>query len=119
MIEKEIEMSATTTFVFPCASTQGMTLAQKREALKALRASIKEEVAVRRLVRADAKAAKEAAKAQKAKDAAVKKAARIAKLEAKLAALKNPVGTVARKAAKKPSKVAVFTGAAAQQAVAA
>jgi len=33
-------------------------------------------------------------------------------LEAKLASLKNPVGTAARKAAKKPSKVTVLKMAA-------
>ena len=37
-----------------------------------------------------------------------KKAERILKLEAKIEALKNPVGTKARKASKKPSAVKTF-----------
>jgi len=101
---------STTTYVFPCASTQGLTLAQKREAVKALRASIKEEVAVRKMVRADAKVAKAAAKAAKAAARAQKKADRIAKMEAKLAALKSaPVGVKKMKADRKPSKVKVMS----------
>ncbi|NBX50956.1 hypothetical protein EBT25_13745 [bacterium] len=97
---------STTTYVFPCASTQGLTLAQKREAVKALRASISEELAVRKMLRADAKVAKAAAKAAKAAARAQKKADRIAKMEAKLAALKStPVGAKAIKANRKPSKV--------------
>ena len=44
-------------------------------------------------------------------DRAAKKADRIAKLEAKLAALKNPVGTAARKANMKPSTVTVLKAA--------
>jgi hypothetical protein len=50
-------------------------------------------------------------RAQKAADRAAKKAARIAKLEAKLASLKNPVGTKAIKANKKPSNVTVLKAA--------
>ena len=59
------------------------------------------------------KAVGEAAdKAAAATARATKKAERIAKLEAKLAALKNPVGTAARKANKKPSKVTILKMAA-------
>jgi molybdopterin-biosynthesis enzyme MoeA-like protein len=94
-------------YVFPCASVNGLTLAQKREAVKALRAAIKEEAIIRKAVREDAKAAKIAAKAEKAAARAAKKAAKIAALEAKLTALRNPVGTAAKKAARKPSKVTV------------
>ena len=97
----------TTTYVFPCASTQGMTLAQKREAVKALRASIKEESTVRKMAREDAKKQKAAAQAAKKAAAFFKRAERIKKMEAKLAALKNPVGAAAKKAAKKPSKATV------------
>ena len=96
-------------YVFPCASVNGLTLTQKREAMKALRVAIKEEAAIRKAVRADAKVAKAAAKAEKAAAREAKKAARIAKMEAKLLALKTgPVGTAARKAARKPSKVKVI-----------
>ena len=91
-------------FVFACASVNGLTLAQKRETVIALRVSIKSEVAAR-------KATKQAGKEAKAFLRAAKKAERIAKLEAKLAALKNPVGTAARKANKKPSNVAILKAA--------
>lgn len=99
-------------YTFPCASVNGLTLTQKREAVKALRAAIKEEAIIRKAVRADAKAAKIAARAEKATARAAKKAAKIAALEAKLASLKNPVGIKAVKAAKKPSKVTVLKMAA-------
>lgn len=90
-----------------------MTLSEKREALKALRASIKEDLIHRKAVRANAKRIKLAARAEKDAMRAAKKAERIAKLEAKLAALKiAPVGTAARKAAKKPSKVTIMKMAA-------
>ena len=94
-------------FVFACASVNGLTLAQKRETVIALRASIKAEVAARKATKIAGKEARAKLRAQKAADRAAKKAARIAKLEAKLAAMKNPVGRLAIKAAKKPSKVTV------------
>ena len=101
-------------FTFACASVNGLTLAQKRETIKALRESIKSEVASRKAARetaksqkALAKTARAAVKAEKAEERAAKKAAKIIALEAKLNALKNPVGTAARKANKKPSKVSV------------
>ena len=97
-------------YTFPCASVNGLTLNQKREAVKFLRAAIKEEAAIRKAVRADAKAAKIAARAEKAAARAAKKAERIAKLEAKLAAMKNPVGTAAKKAAKKTKTLTVVKG---------
>jgi hypothetical protein len=62
---------------------------------------------MQKTIRAEVKAKKVAAKSASAADRAAKKAARIAKLEAKLAAMKNPVGRLAIKAAKKPSKVKV------------
>lgn len=97
-------------YVFPCASVNGLTLKQKREAVAALRAAIKEEAIIRKQVRADAKAAKEAAKAEKAAAREAKRAAAIAKLEARIAKMKSP---------KKPSKVMVFKGAEASARVAA
>lgn len=110
-IERKFDM---TNFVFACASVNGLTLAQKRETLKALRESIKAEVAAKREARAVAKvdkaiarAAKVEAREAKATERALKKAARIAALEAKLEAMKNPVGTKARKANMRPSKVTV------------
>jgi hypothetical protein len=99
-------------YTFACASVNGLTLAQKRETVIALRASIKAEVAARKAAKIADKAAKQIAKENKAFDRAAKKAARIAKLEAKLAALKNPVGIAAKKANKKPSKVTVLKMAA-------
>ena len=70
-----------------------------------------EDLAVQLLEQAEKEAA--------AADKAAKKAARIAALEAKLEAMKNPVGTKARKAATKPSKVKVYKGAAAAELMAA
>jgi len=91
----------TTNYTFPCTSVNGLTTAQKREAIKALRESIKTDVVLKREAKAMTKEAKALARAQK-------KAERIAKLEAKIAALKAPkVGTAARKAARKPSAVTV------------
>lgn len=99
-------------YVFPCASVNGLTLNQKREAVKALRAAIKEEAIIRKAVRADAKAAKIAARAEKVAAREAKKAERIAKLEAKLAKMKTPNP-------KKPGKVTVFKGAEAEARLAA
>ena len=97
-----------------------MAIESKKEELanaKALVASLRKELAdiraMRKTARAEIKAKKAAAKETAAADRAAKKAARIAKLEAKLEAMKNPVGTKARKANKTPSKVKVFKGAAA------
>lgn len=99
-----------TNYTFPCASVNGLTLTQKREAVKALRAAIKVEAEIRKALRADAKAAKVTAKAEKAAAREAKKAARIAKMEAKLAALKTgPVGVKKMKADRKPSKVTVMS----------
>lgn len=106
MIEKETKMN----YVFPCASVDGLTLNQKREAVKFLRAAIKEEAIIRKVVRADAKAAKEAAKAEKAAAREAKRAAAIQKLEARLAKMKSPT---------KNGKVLIFKGAEAAARVAA
>ena len=64
-------MTTSANFVFPCASVNGLTLPQKREALKALRASISAEVAFRREVKAEAKISRAALRAEKAAAAAI------------------------------------------------
>lgn len=94
-------------YTFPCTSVNGLTLTQKREAVKALRAAIKEEALIRKAMKADIKTAKAAAKAEKAAAREAKKAEKIAKMEARLAALKNPVGAKAMKAARRPGKVKI------------
>lgn len=96
-----------TNYVFPAKSVNGMTLNDKRELLKYLRVAIKEEATIRRILRADAKAAKAEARAEKAAAREVKRAEKIARMEARLAALKNPVGTAAKKAARKPGPVKI------------
>jgi hypothetical protein len=92
-----------------------LAITSKKEDLAAAKAvvvALRKEVADLRRARKDARinlrAEKIAAKELKAIDRAEKKAARIAKLEAKLIAMKSPpVGRLAIKAAKKPSKVTV------------
>jgi hypothetical protein len=103
-------------------SLTSLAIASKKEDLAAalvtvtaLRKEIADMRASQRLARAKVKAdrvatvaAKKLVKQMNASDRAAKKAARIAKLEAKLAAMKSaPVGRLAIKAAKKPSKVTV------------
>lgn len=100
----------TTNFTFPCASVNGLTLDQKRAAIAALRASIKAERADRKAGAAQRKADREAAKAAKAEAREQKRLAAIAKAQARLQKLldkQNPVGTAARKAAKKPGAVKI------------
>ncbi len=89
-----------------------LTLAEKRALVVELKDAIRVDLMAARVAKAKAKEIKKIARENKAYDRAAKKAARIAKLEAKLASLKNPVGTAARKAAKKPSKVTVLKMAA-------
>ena len=103
-----------------------MAIDSKKEEIavaKAVVATLRKELAelrtMRKTSRAELKAKKAAAKETAAADRAAKKAARIAALEAKLEAMKNPVGTKARKAATKPSKVKVYKGAAAAELMAA
>ena len=80
-----------------------------RVEIATLRATVKAERVASKEARAVAKAEKAAAREVKAAARAERKAARIAKMEAKLLALKTgPVGTAARKAARKPSKVKVI-----------
>jgi len=89
-----------------------LNLADKRALIVELKDAIRVDMMAARVAKARDKEIKKIAKENKAFDRAAKKAARIAKLEAKLAALKNPVGTAARKAAKKPSAVTVLKMAA-------
>lgn len=88
-----------------------LDLADKRALMAELKEAIRIDVMAARVAKARAKEIKKIARENKAFDRAAKKAARIAKLEAKLAALKNPVGTAARKANKKPSNVTVLKAA--------
>jgi hypothetical protein len=95
-------------------SLSSLAITSKKEELAAAKASVatlrKEVADLRRMqkdMRIQVRAEKIAARQLAANDRAEKKAARIAKLEMKLAAMKNPVGRLAIKAAKKPSKVKV------------
>jgi len=76
---------------------QNLPVAQKRSLVKSIKEMIKEDIAANR-------AANFARKQNSALLRAQKKQDRIAKLEEKLAALRNPVGTKAIKANRKPSK---------------
>ena len=92
-------------YTFPCASVNGLTLNQKRDAVAALKAAIKAEVDMRKAIKADAAIAKAAA-------AEAKRAAAIAKAEARLAKLLaksvGPVGAKAVKANRRPSKAVTY-----------
>jgi len=88
-----------------------LNLADKRALIVELKDAIRVDMMAARVAKARDKEIKKIARENKAFDRATKKAARIAKLEAKLLALKNPVGTAARKAAKKPSNVTVLKAA--------
>jgi len=88
-----------------------LNLADKRALIVELKDAVKADVAAAKASKALDKEIKKIARENKAFDRAAKKAERIAKLEAKLASLKNPVGTAARKAAKKPSNVTVLKAA--------
>jgi hypothetical protein len=86
---------------FCSADLSTLTTAAKRDLIATLRESIKADAVAKRDAKATAKVTKAAAR-----DA--KRAERILKLEAKIEALKNPVGTKAVKASKKPGAVKVF-----------
>jgi len=88
-----------------------LDLTDKRALMAELKEAIRIDVMAARVAKAKNKEIKKIARENKAYDRAAKKAARIAKLEAKLAALKNPVGIKAIKAAKKPSNVSVLKAA--------
>jgi len=79
---------------------QNLTVAEKRNLVKSIKLMIKEHIAANRDANFQRKQNSALLRAQK-------KAARIAALEAKLEALRNPVGTKAIKANKKPSKATV------------
>ena len=112
-------MTTSTNHVFPCASVNGLTLNQKREAVKALRASISESVAYNRAAKATAKVEKAASRYIKAAAAEQKMADRIAKATARLEALQakaiakavGNVGAKAIKANRKPGAVTISEGA--------
>ena len=90
------------------ASDLSVTLKIVQAEMKTLREKAAKVRAAIKVARANAKTEKTIARQAKKNVAAQKKAARIAKLEAKLIAMKSaPVGTLAIKAAKKPSKVTV------------
>jgi len=91
----------TTNYTFPCDTVNGLTLTQKREAVKALKASIAESVAIRR-------ESKMLLKVLRAEKAEARRVAAIAKAKAKLDKLMAPVGAKAIKANKKPSKPVVW-----------
>ena len=98
----------TTNYTFPCDTVNGLTLNQKREAVKALKAAIAESVAYHRQE-------KLATKVYKAAKAAERREAAIAKAQAKLQKLldkANPVGAKAIQANRKPSACTVTTLAA-------
>ena len=101
-----------TNFVFACASVNGLTLNQKRETVKALRESIKQEVLNRRLAKRVAADERATAKAVKLQTAEQKRIAAIAKAQARLdKLLSKQVGHVGHKAAKanrRASKVVTY-----------
>lgn len=89
-----------------------LSVKEKREAVKLLNASIKEDIAKARESRAEAKVARAAAKEARLKKAFERRENSIAKAKARLEKLldkKNPVGAKAAKANRKPGKVTVVT----------
>ena len=92
-------------FTFACGSVEGLTLNQKRETLVALKASIKQEVANRKALRALSADAKRFAAVAKRDEQIAKAEARLAKLLAKQV---GAVGYKAIKANKTPSKVVTY-----------
>jgi len=91
----------TTNYTFPCDTVKGMTLKQKRDAIAALKISIKEDLALRR-------ESKMLLKVLRAEKAEARRVAAIAKAKAKLDKLMAPVGAKATKANKRPSKPVVW-----------
>ena len=95
----------TTNYTFPCDTVKGLTLTQKRQAVAALKASIKETMEYQRQE-------KLAAKVYRAAKAAERREVAIAKAQAKLDRLldkANPVGAKAIQANRKPSACTVTT----------
>ena len=101
-----------TNFVFACSSVNGLTLNQKRETVKALRASIAEEVLNRKHAKSVAATEKAEARLAKAEAVAAKRMSAIAKAQARLDKLMakavGPVGHKAARASKRPSKVVTY-----------
>lgn len=64
---------------------QNLTTQQKRDLVKSLRAAIADDIAVRKAVRANAKAQKEASKQERIQKAIIAAQEKLAKLQAKLA----------------------------------
>ena len=94
-----------TNYTFPCASVNGLTTAQKRAAIAALRASLiadREAAKANKIATAEAKAAAATAK----REAAIAKAQ--ARLEKLLAKSVGAVGAKAVKANKRPSKAVTY-----------
>lgn len=92
-------------FRFACDSIEGLTLNQKRETLKALKAAISAEVARKREAKAQLKI-------EKAKNVEFKRQVAIEKARLKLQKLLDktqPVGRMAVAANRKPSKGTVTT----------
>ena len=96
---KTVTKTTTAKTVDPVAAD----LKAKREALKAMKATIKE-------LAAKVKANRIAVKTAKANKAKERKAAAIAKAKAKLDKLTSPAGVVAKRVAKKPGPVTVSRG---------
>jgi len=118
-------MKENTMFTFACGSIEGLTLAQKRETITALKASIKLEVALNRDYKRIQKEMREQDRETKAQARAVKAAAaelklqdRIAKAQLRLQKLQDkkakPVGSKAIKANRKASKVTILQAEAAE-----
>lgn len=95
-------------YSFPCASVSGLTTAQKREAIAALREAIKADTIAKREAKALQREARAAAKADKIATAIAKAEARLQKLLSKAV---GPVGAKAKKASKRAGKVKSFSPA--------
>ena len=96
----------TTNYTFPCDSVNGLTINQKRAAIKALKEALKQDLVYSRTVKTEAKIAK-------AEAAAARREAAIQKAQEKLQRLldkANPVGAKALKANRKPSAAIVTSG---------
>jgi uncharacterized protein involved in exopolysaccharide biosynthesis len=88
-------------------SASSTMLATAREDLKAARAVVAELKAKVASIRDEAKRVRESAKASKAAARAQKREAAIAKAKARLERLMNPVGSKAKKVAKRPGPTIV------------
>ena len=105
IVNQKGDFITTTNYTFPCDTVKGLTLNQKRQAVAALKASIKETMEYQRQEKLAAKVYK-AAKAAERREAAIQKAQ--AKLQ-RLLDKASPVGTSLAKANRKPSPVTTYT----------